>query len=191
MSESGKAIIVTAPSGSGKTTIVKQLLNNVPELAFSISATTRPKREGEVNGRDYYFFSAEEFDQHIDNGDFIEWEEVYPGKRYGTLKQDVIRLWSEGKCVIFDVEVKGAMNLKKYFAEQALAIFIRVPSLEVLEERLRNRRTESEESIRERLGRTAYEMSFEKHFDRTVINDQLEDAVAGVTGAVRDFIEAS
>ena len=188
MRNMGKAIIVTAPSGSGKTTIVKRLLEQVQELAFSISATTRSKREGEVDASDYYFYSAEEFEHHVKEGDFIEWEEVYPGKRYGTLKEDVNRLWSEGKCVIFDVEVKGAMNLKQYFGDNSLAIFIRVPSLEVLEERLRGRQTESEVSIRERLDRTAYELSFEKHFDLTVINDDLDHATEEVVSVVQNFV---
>src|SRR5688572_14421573 len=143
----GKAIIFSAPSGSGKTTIVKYLLENNPDLGFSISASTRDKRgRSEKNGMDYYFLTPEEFKKKIDNNEFVEWEEVYEGNFYGTLKSEVERIWSQGKNVIFDVDVKGGMNLKKYFGPQALSIFVKVPSLEVLKHRLNDRGTESPES---------------------------------------------
>ena len=187
----GKAIIVTAPSGSGKTSIIKPLLKKIPELSFSISATTRTPREGEINGKDYHFFTLPEFDHKVSEGDFVEWEEVYPGKRYGTLKSEVDRLWSMDKVVIFDVEVKGAMNLKKYFGDSALSIFIRVPNVEVLKDRLLGRNTENDDSLQERLDRAEFEMSLEDQFDVTVVNEDLNRAIDETTELVRSFISAS
>src|SRR5690606_34371351 len=161
-----KALIFSPPSGSGKTTIVKHLLNNNPKLGFSISACTRDKRgRAEENGKDYYFFSPEEFKNKIDQNAFVEWEEVYPGNFYGTLKEEVQRIWDEGKHVVFDVDVKGRLNLKKYFGEKALAIFVKVPSLEVLNSRLKERGTESEESLSRRLYKAKFEMTFVNKFD--------------------------
>ena len=149
---SGKAIIFSAPSGSGKTSLVKHLMQQVPNLGFSISACTRDKRgRHEVHGRDYYFLSIDEFKNKIDQDQFVEWEEVYAGNFYGTLKEEVYRIWKEGKAVIFDVDVKGGLALKKYFGDQALAIFVKVPSLDVLESRLNDRGTESEESLSRRI----------------------------------------
>ena len=142
----GKAIIFSAPSGSGKTTIVKYLLTNNSDLGFSISASTRDKRgRTEQHGKDYYFLTPEDFKKKIDNDEFIEWEEVYEGNFYGTLKSEIERIWREGKNVIFDVDVKGGLNLKKYFGHKALAIFVKAPSIEVLKERLNDRGTETEE----------------------------------------------
>src|SRR5918995_627048 len=144
----GKAIIFSAPSGSGKTTIVKHLLKHNPDLGFSISASTRDKRgRTEQNGKDYYFLSPTDFKKKIDNDEFVEWEEVYEGNFYGTLKSEIERVWKQGKNVIFDVDVKGGLNLKKYFGRKALAIFVKVPSMEILEQRLHGRGTESAESL--------------------------------------------
>lgn len=190
MKNNGKAIIFSAPSGAGKTTIVQHLLDKHPELGFSISACTRDKRgRTEVDGVDYYFLTPEEFKKRIDNDEFVEWEEVYEGNFYGTLKEEVQRIWDAGKAVIFDVDVKGGLKLKKYFGDDALAIFVKVPSLEVLEERLTNRNSESSSSLSQRLYKAKFEMTFEKEFDVTLVNEDLptslkkaEDMVAGFIG---------
>lgn len=175
----GKAIIFSAPSGSGKTTIVKHLLKNNPDLGFSISASTRDKRgRTEAHGKDYYFLTPLEFKQKIDNDEFIEWEEVYEGNFYGTLKSEIIRIWSEGKNVIFDVDVKGGLALKKYFGNKALAIFVKVPSIEVLKERLNDRGTETPESLSRRLFKAEFEMSFQDKFDTVLVNENLEKSLA-------------
>jgi guanylate kinase len=174
----GKAIIFSAPSGSGKTTIVKHLLQNNSDLGFSISASTRDKRgRTEENGKDYYFLSPDEFIQKIDNNEFIEWEEVYEGNFYGTLKSEIERIWHEGKNVIFDVDVKGGMNLKKYFGDKALSVFVKVPSIEILKARLNDRGTETPESLSRRLFKAKFEMSFEDHFDVSLINETLEKSL--------------
>lgn len=174
----GKAIIFSAPSGSGKTTIVKHLLQNNTDLGFSISASTRDKRgRTEQHGKDYYFLSPEEFKKKIDGNEFIEWEEVYEGNFYGTLKAEIERLWSEGKNVIFDVDVKGGLSLKKYFGDKALAVFVKVPSIEVLKERLKDRGTESEESLSRRLFKAKFEMSFEDKFDIVLVNENREKSL--------------
>lgn len=171
----GKAIIFCAPSGSGKTTIVKHLLDKYSNLGFSISACTRDKRgRNEENGKDYYFLTIHDFTERIDNGEFIEWEEVYPGAYYGTLKSEIGRMWAEGKNVIFDVDVKGGLNLKKYFGDDALAIYVKVPSMEELEKRLRNRGTDSEDSISRRLYKMKFEMEFQDQFDVILLNDDIE-----------------
>ncbi|MBN3521661.1 guanylate kinase [Algoriphagus lutimaris] len=185
----GKAIIFSAPSGSGKTSLVKHLIQKIPTLGFSISACTRDKRgRHEVHGKDYYFLSQEEFKKHIDNDDFIEWEEVYAGNFYGTLKEEIQRIWDAGKTVIFDVDVKGGLALKKYFGDQALAIFVKVPSLEVLKTRLNDRGTESEESLSRRIFKAEFEMKFEPQFDVTIVNDDFEVSSAEAEKLVRDFI---
>ena len=174
----GKAIIFSAPSGSGKTTIVKHLLKNNPDLGFSISASTRDRRgRTEKNGQDYYFLSPIDFKNKIDNNEFVEWEEVYEGNFYGTLKSEIQRIWDSGKNVIFDVDVKGGMNLKKYFGDNALAIFVKVPSFEILKERLHDRGTESEESLSRRLFKAQFEMSFQDHFDRILVNENLQQSL--------------
>ena len=189
--ENGKAIIFSAPSGSGKTTIVRHLLKTRKDLCFSVSATTRPRRtEREIDGKDYYFLSVEDFKKKIENNEFIEWEEVYDGNYYGTLKSEIERVWSMGKHVIFDVDVKGGLNLKKYFRSKALAVFVRVKDLGILEERLRHRNTESEENIKKRLAKAEFELSFENGFDVTVLSDKLNLTLATSDKMVEDFISS-
>jgi guanylate kinase len=171
----GKAIIFSAPSGSGKTTIVQHLLEQNSDLGFSISASTRDKRgRKEKDGIDYYFLSPEEFKQKIDNDEFTEWEEVYAGNFYGTLKSEIQRIWNQGKNVIFDVDVKGGIALKKYFGDKALAVFVKVPSLEILKQRLNERGTETEESLSRRIFKAKFEMTFQDKFDVVLLNDDLE-----------------
>lgn len=186
----GKAIIFSAPSGSGKTTIVKHLLQKIPQLGFSISACTRDKRgREEENGKDYYFLSPEEFQNKISQNAFIEWEEVYEGNFYGTLKEEIQRIWDEGKHVIFDVDVKGGLNLKKYFGKKALAIFVKVPTMEDLAQRLRDRGTDSEESLSRRIYKAKFEMGFESKFDVTLVNQDLEASFKEAEALVRNFID--
>ena len=175
----GKALIFSAPSGSGKTTIVKYLLQNNPDLGFSISASTRDKRgRTEKQGKDYYFLSPEEFKRKIDANEFVEWEEVYAGNFYGTLKSEIDRIWAEGKNVIFDVDVKGGISLKKYFGEKALAVFVKAPSLEILAERLIERGTESSDSLSRRLFKAKFEMTFQDKFDVVLVNESLAKSTA-------------
>jgi guanylate kinase len=184
----GKALIFSAPSGSGKTTIVKHLLQTNPDLGFSISASTRDKRgRTEENGKDYYFLTPEDFKHKIDNNEFIEWEEVYAGNFYGTLKSEIERVWASGKNVIFDVDVKGGLNLKKYFGDKALAIFVKVPSVEVLKARLNDRGTETPESLSRRLFKANFEMSFQDQFDVVVVNEELEKSLAEAQRLYDDF----
>ncbi|MFN4086670.1 MAG: guanylate kinase [Spirosomataceae bacterium] len=186
----GKAIIFCAPSGSGKTTLVKHLLQHHQNLGFSISACTRDRRgRNEVNGQDYYFLSIEEFHQKIQEQAFIEWEEVYPGGYYGTLKSEIERLWAAGKNVIFDVDVKGGLKLKEYFGDKALAIFVKVPSMEELERRLRERGTETEESLSKRLYKMQFEMTFQNRFDIILLNDDLETSQQKAEELYRSFQE--
>jgi guanylate kinase len=174
----GKAIIFSAPSGSGKTTIVKHLLNTNSDLGFSISASTRDRRgRTEAHGKDYYFLTPIEFKEKIDKNEFIEWEEVYEGNFYGTLKSEIERIWQSGKNVIFDVDVKGGLNLKKYFGDKALSIFVKVPSIEVLKHRLKDRGTESTESLSRRLFKANFEMSFQDQFDVVLINEHLNKSL--------------
>lgn len=185
----GKAFIFTAPSGSGKTTIVKHLLSKNPKLGFSISASTRDKRgRSEEDGKDYYFLSKEEFRSNIENEAFIEWEEVYTGNYYGTLKEEVQRIWNEGRHVVFDVEVKGALKLKEYFGDNAMAIFVKVPSLKELEKRLTGRGTESRESLSQRMYRAEFELTFENKFDVTLLNEHMEESFVKAEELVNDFL---
>jgi guanylate kinase len=184
----GKAIIISAPSGAGKTTIVKQLLASFTVLEFSVSACSRPKREKETDGKDYYFISTDEFRAKIKNDAFIEWQEVYPGSYYGTLKSEMDRIWSQGKTPIFDVDVLGGINLKNYFGDAALAIFIRPPSSQELETRLRHRGTEDEESLRTRLDKVGREMTYAGHFDQIVLNDEISSASSKAAGLVEAFL---
>ncbi|MFC4871290.1 guanylate kinase [Negadavirga shengliensis] len=185
----GKAIIFSAPSGSGKTTIVKHLIEKIPNLGFSISACTRDKRgRAEQNGKDYYFLTPEEFKRKIDQDEFIEWEEVYEGNFYGTLKEEIERIWNQGKHVIFDVDVKGGLNLKKYFGDKALAVFVKVPSMEDLAVRLRDRGTETEDSLSRRIYKAKFEMTFENKFDVTLINRDLNQSFDEAEQLVTGFI---
>lgn len=187
--KSGKAIIFSAPSGSGKTTIVHHLLRSFSFLAFSVSATTRPRREErEIEGKDYYFLSPEEFRKRIDNDEFIEWEEVYDGFYYGTLKSEIDRLWRDKKVVVFDVDVVGGIRLKEYFMEQSLSVFVRVPTLDVLRKRLEHRNTEPVEVINNRLEKAEYEMSFADEFDCTLISRSLEKTLASAEKIILDFV---
>ncbi len=183
-----KVIIVTAPSGAGKTTIVKHLLSQFPKLAFSVSATTRTPRLGEIDGIDYYFISVEEFNQRVLNKEFVEYEEVYHQTYYGTLMDEVKRLWKENLVVVFDVDVKGSITLKKNFGESALSLFIKPPSTQILDQRLRNRATDELSKIEERIAKAHYELEFEEYFDRTIINDNLSVALEEAVIAVQDFI---
>ncbi len=185
----GKLIIFSAPSGSGKTTLVRYIMAHLPRLSFSVSATSRLPRPGERNGVDYYFISADEFKQKIKEDAFVEWEEVYDNQFYGTLRSEVEKIRLRGDSVAFDVDVKGGLNIKKIYGADALALFVKPPSLAVLEERLRHRSTESEESLRKRLDRAAYELSFEKLFDKVLVNDVLEKAREDALETVRDFID--
>ncbi|MFH1160043.1 MAG: guanylate kinase [bacterium] len=184
-----KAIIVSAPSGAGKSTIVHRLMQRFAEMEFSVSACTRPKRGAEAEGKEYYFLSAEPFLEKVANGEFVEWEEVYPGSYYGTLKSELNRIWGLRKIPVFDVDVKGGLNLKKYFGASALAFFIQPPSLKILEQRLRTRSTESEESLRKRLSKAEYEMSFADKFDEVLVNDDLAQTVDQAIVSVRNFLE--
>ncbi len=185
----GKVIIVSAPSGAGKTSIVKHVLQFLPELRFSTSATTRTKREGEINGKDYHFLSVDDFKKGIKRDEFLEWEEVYANQFYGTLKSEIQRIWDEGKTVIFDVDVKGGLNIKKYFGDKALAIFVEPPTVQELENRLRKRGTETEESLRKRVEKAEYELSFAPRFDKIILNDDLEVARAEMLQTIRQFLD--
>lgn len=185
----GKLIIFSAPSGAGKTTIVKYLLAKHPDrISFSISASTREPRDGEVNGKDYYFISQEEFLHRIAKKEFIEFEEVYSGTFYGTLRSEVERIWATGKHVIFDIDVEGGLHLKRKFAHQALAIFVQPPSLEVLEERLRGRGTDTEEKLQERITKAQKELQYAERFDVILDNDNLDKARAEAEKLMLDFL---
>lgn len=187
----GKCIIFSAPSGSGKTTIVHHLLKRKLNLAFSVSASSREQRKGEVHGEDYYFFTPDKFRELIAEDAFVEWEEVYTEQYYGTLKSEIERIWSLGKHVIFDVDVVGGLNLKKAFGEKALAVFVKAPSVDHLEARLRQRDTETEESLARRLGKAAKEMAFAPQFDCVVLNDALENAFEEAERVVGEFLSVS
>lgn len=183
-----KAILFSAPSGSGKTTIIREILKRFDCFEFSISATSRPARQGEQNGVDYYFLTPEEFDKRVAEGQFLEWEEVYAGARYGTLKSEIDRIWDNGHVIIFDVDVNGGMNIKKYFGSEALALFVMPPSIEVLEMRLRTRGTETEEAISKRLARSAAELKMADKFDVTILNDDLNRAVDETQRVINNYL---
>ena len=184
----GKLFIFSAPSGAGKSTIVQHLMKKDLGLEFSISATSREPREGELNGREYHFISPEKFRTMIKEDAFIEWEEVYPDQFYGTLYSEVENIWKRGKHAIFDIDVVGGLNLKKEFGERACAIFIQPPSREVLEQRLRSRGTDDEASLQNRLGKALFEIEYASRFDHIVINDSLEKALAEAEKIVTDFL---
>lgn len=190
MAHIGKVIIFSAPSGAGKTTLVHRLLAQCPNLAFSISATTRQPRQGiEQNGVDYYFMSVDEFKQKRSNAEFVEWEEVYKGLYYATPKSEVNRIWQQGKHVLADVDVKGGLRLKKYFKDKALAIFVKAPSPDVIKQRLIDRGTETPQSLQVRMDRLMEELTYEPQFDTTVVNQNLDEAIAQAKKLVIDFIE--
>ncbi len=187
---SGKLIIFSAPSGSGKTTIVKHLISKRNDLGFSISACTRDKRgRNEVHGKDYYFLSVNEFIENIEKDKFVEWEEVYAGNYYGTLKSEIDRIWASGKHVIFDVDVKGALHLKEYFKEKALAIYVKVDDIEILKQRLLDRGSETEETMSRRLYKMKFEMSFQDRFDVILPNIRLDEACINAEKLVSDFLD--
>jgi guanylate kinase len=185
----GKIVIFSAPSGSGKSTIINFLLKENLNLQFSISATSRAPRGTEKNGVEYYFLSPEEFRAHIAAGDFLEYEEVYTDKYYGTLKSEVERILNAGNNVVFDVDVKGGCNIKKYFGDRALSVFIQPPSIEVLRQRLEGRGTDAPEVIENRIARAQYELSFANKFDVVIVNDILEEAENKALITVKQFIE--
>ena len=186
----GKLLIFSAPSGSGKTTIVRHLLASFPQhLAFSVSACTRPRRDYEVDGRDYYFLSISDFRQRIANHDFAEWEEVYAGNYYGTLKEEIERLWSQGRHVLFDVDVKGGLKLKEAYGDRAMAVFVKVSSEDEIKRRLNFRGTETEATMAVRMAKVRYEASFEKEFDEVLVNDDLELTLRKAEKLVEDFIQ--
>ena len=187
----GKLVIFSAPSGSGKTTIVRHLLNKGFPLEFSISATSRPKRGNEIHGKDYYFISADEFRGKIKNNEFLEWQEVYPNKYYGTLKSEVERIRKKGKHVIFDVDVIGGCNIKAHYGSEALSVFIQPPSVDVLRKRLIDRSTDSPEVIQTRVEKAAYELTFAPKFDVVIVNDQLEDAFKKAEETITSFLKES
>lgn len=185
----GKLIIFSAPSGSGKTTIVRHLLKTFPDqLEFSISATSRPQRGTEENGKDYHYMSVEEFKQRVENNEFLEWEEVYAGTHYGTLRSEVDRIWAKGKHVIFDIDVEGGLNLKRQFGDQALAVFVMPPSIKILEERLNSRSTDTPESIARRVEKAEKEIKTADLFDVFILNEVLEEAFAKAEKLVKDFL---
>lgn len=187
----GKLIIFSAPSGSGKTTIVRHLLNKyTQQLAFSVSACTRPRREYEIDGKDYYFLTLQDFRQKIADQQFAEWEEVYAGNYYGTLKAEIQRLWDEGKHVLFDVDVKGGLKLKEAYGDAALAVFVKVTSDDEIKRRLSGRGTETAETLATRLAKVRYEQSFEHEFDVVLINDELDETLAKAEDLVQAFIQS-
>jgi guanylate kinase len=185
----GKLIILTAPSGSGKTSITKFLLNKYPQLAFSISAATRNPRGKELHGVDYYFMDVDEFQKHIQQNDFIEWEMVYEGKYYGTLKSEIDRIWAEKRTPVLDIDVQGAIHIKKQFPENTLSLFVEPPSVDVLRKRLESRGTETPESLQARISKASYELTFKDEFDHVILNDELEKACAQTEKLIREFLD--
>lgn len=191
MQQSEKIIIVSAPSGAGKSTVVKHLLGAGLNLEFSVSATSRAMRAGEADGREYYFITTDEFRKKIENDELLEWQEVYAGSYYGTLKSEVARIHANGHIPIFDLDVVGGLNVKKMYGDKALALFIRPPSIEVLEQRLRSRNSDNEENLRKRLDKAAWELSFAPKFDRILTNGILEVALKNAENVVRKFLEGT
>ncbi|HJB85681.1 MAG TPA: guanylate kinase [Candidatus Alistipes merdigallinarum] len=186
--KNGKIIIFSAPSGSGKSTLIGHLLKRFPQLEFSISATSRAPRGSEVNGKEYYFLSNEEFKNKVAAGEFVEWEEVYAGTCYGTLRSELKRIWDKGHVIVFDVDVKGGVNLKKIFGDDALSIFIMPPSVEELRRRLEKRGTDAPETIAKRVAKAEEEITYAPLFDKIVVNDSLETAVADAIRITESFI---
>jgi guanylate kinase len=185
----GKAVIISAPSGAGKTTLIKRLTEAKLPLLFSVSACNRKPREGEENKKDYYFLSTKEFKEKIKAQDFIEWEEVYDGNFYGTLKKEINRIWKEKKHVVFDVDVIGGISLKEYFKENSISIFIKPPSIDVLEERLKKRKTDGTESIKNRLEKSFEEMKSIDKFDKIIVNEKLNVSSKNIIETVKKFLK--
>jgi guanylate kinase len=185
----GKMVIISAPSGAGKTTIVRYISSRIPSLGFSISATSRGPRDGEIDGVDYYFLTVDTFKRKIDSGEFVEWEEVYPGHYYGTLSCEIDRIWNSGNHIIFDVDVKGGINLKKRFGEAAISIFIMPPSIKELENRIRLRGKDCDEKVRMRVEKAAIELEDASNFDVIIINDSLEKAQNEAIKIIQVFID--
>lgn len=184
-----KIIIITAPSGAGKTSITRHLLETFPKkLAFSVSAATRKQRENEINGKDYYFMSHEDFKEKIQHEEFIEWEMVYEGKYYGTLKSEISRLWKEGITPLLDIDVKGAIHVQQQFPKSSLSIFIQPPSIDELKRRLESRGTETDETLHARVSKADYELSFKSHFDKIIVNDNLEKACLEAEEIIKHFV---
>ena len=183
-----KLIIITAPSGAGKTSIIKYLLNKYPQLSFSVSATTRTQRKDEENGLDYYFISTDDFKQKIQHNEFVEWEMVYQGKYYGTLKTELHSIWNHSQVPLLDIDVKGAIHVQQKLVFNCLSVFIEPPSIEALAERLRSRGTETEETLRDRVSKASYELSFKHHFSTIIINDDLPKARAQAGKVIAGFI---
>lgn len=186
----GLVVIFSAPSGAGKSTIVHHLLEKFPQIEFSVSATSRAPRGAEVDGKDYYFFTADQFERKIANNEFVEFEEVYAGTYYGTLRSEIQRLWDKGAVIAFDVDVKGGVNIKRLFGENALSVFVMPPSVKVLEERLRSRGTDSPESIAKRLAKAEEEIQYSPKFDKVLINDDLRRAFEEAEMIVGEFINS-
>lgn len=186
--KNGKIIIFSAPSGAGKSTLIGHLLKRFPQLEFSISATSRAPRGSEVNGKEYYFLSNEEFKNKVAAGEFVEWEEVYAGTCYGTLRSELKRIWDKGHVIVFDVDVKGGVNLKKIFGDDALSIFIMPPSVEELRRRLEKRGTDAPETIAKRVAKAEEEITYAPLFDKIVVNDSLESAIADAIRITESFI---
>lgn len=186
-----KIIIITAPSGAGKTSITKYLLQQFPKLSFSISAATRQQRAGEVDGVDYYFMTEAQFIQKIHESAFAEWEMVYEGKYYGTLRSELERIWQLGRVPVLDIDVKGALHVQKLYPGQCLSIFIEPPSVDELKKRLMSRGTESTESLQDRVNKASYEISFKQHFDKIIVNDELQKAQKEAESVVGQFLEPS
>jgi guanylate kinase len=184
-----KLIIITAPSGAGKTSITHFLIDKYPQLAFSVSATTRNPRENERQGLDYYFIGMDLFKQKIQHGEFVEWEMVYEGKYYGTLKSELERIWKNKQTPVLDIDVKGAIHVQQQYNTQCLSIFIEPPSIEVLRNRLESRGTETKEALQDRINKAYYELSFRQHFDRIIINSDLKNACIQAETVIKDFLE--
>lgn len=184
-----KIIIITAPSGAGKTSITKYLLRSFPQLAFSISAATRERRSNEVEGKDYYFMSIDEFNRRIHENEFVEWEMVYEGKYYGTLKSELERIWNNKQVPILDIDVKGAIHVQQQFLEDCFTIFIEPPSIDELKKRLLGRGTENDQTMQARINKAAYEISFKHHFHKIIVNQELTSACAEAESSVKGFLE--
>ncbi|HKB45404.1 MAG TPA: guanylate kinase [Chitinophagaceae bacterium] len=191
MASFNKIIVVTAPSGAGKTSITKHLVKTFPQLAFSISVATRQPRSYETNGVDYYFISAEDFEQKIQRKEFAEWEMVYEGKYYGTLKSELQRIWNNNQIPLLDIDVKGAIHMQRQYPESLLTLFIEPPSIDELKRRLESRGTESAESLEARINKASYELSFKNHFDKSIVNDFFERACKEAEDIVREFLKSN